>query len=84
MDLDIEYWKMIIGSVIRHGLTTVAGGLVTVGLVAPGDKSSFVQVTTGILVGLIGMGWSMWRKSGRAKVQAELEAVKAKLAAKGT
>jgi hypothetical protein len=78
---DIEYWKMLVGSLVRHGLTSVAGVLVTMGLVAPGDKSSFVQVGSGIVVGLVGLGWSWWRKSGRAKVQAELDATKAKLAA---
>ena len=51
----------IIASIVRHGLTLLAGYLVARGVVSPTASSGFVEGLTGVLVGLIGFGWSLVR-----------------------
>ena len=45
-------------ALLRHGLTTFGGVLVTGGM-ATSDE---VATAAGWIVGLLGMGWSLWRK----------------------
>jgi ABC-type nickel/cobalt efflux system permease component RcnA len=64
---------MIAGLASRHVLTVAAGSLVTLGVLHTGnDETQFIQVGSGILVGLLGIGWSWWQKVGQARVRAEL------------
>lgn len=44
--------------VVRHILTAGAGILVTKGLIDAGQ----VEIIVGSLVGLLGVGWSIWAK----------------------
>lgn len=49
----------VLTPIIRHGLTTAGGVLVTLGLVDPAMQGHFVTIATGIVVGLVGMAWSL-------------------------
>ena len=61
--------KPLIASAVRHGLTLLAGYLVTRGAFSPTTAGGFVEGLSGVLVGLIGFGWSMAR-AGRLGSQA--------------
>lgn len=50
---------MIFPTLVRHGLTAVAGALVAKGLLDPGLSGQFVEVGGGIATGLLGMAMSM-------------------------
>ncbi len=50
--------SMILG-IVRHGLTTVGGVLVSKGVIDDAGWSEAV----GAIVTLIGVGWSIWEKS---------------------
>lgn len=56
-----------LASTIRHGLTVAAGSFVTLGLVQSSDSGNFVQIGTGIVMGLIALGWSWWQKAGQKR-----------------
>lgn len=49
----------IMTPILRHGLTTAAGVLVTVGLLEPNMQGHFVTIVSGIVLGLLGMGLSL-------------------------
>lgn len=49
----------ILTPVLRHGLTAAAGVLVTMGLVDPAMQGHFVTITSGIVLGLVGMAMSL-------------------------
>ncbi len=51
--------KTILTPVLRHGLTTAAGVLVTVGLLDPAMQGHFVTIVSGVVLGLVGMGLSL-------------------------
>lgn len=51
----------IIASLVRHGLTALAGMLVARGYLNPSSSNGMAEFGTGILVGLIGFGWSLAR-----------------------
>jgi membrane protein DedA with SNARE-associated domain len=55
------------GALIRHGLTTVAGILVTVGWVMPAQQANFVDIGTGIVLGVTSLAWSLWQKRNQQK-----------------
>lgn len=44
---------------LRHGLTAAAGVLVTMGLVDPAMQGNFVTISSGIVLGLVGMAMSL-------------------------
>lgn len=76
--MDQDALKMLAASFVRHLLTAVAGWMVSAGLLQTGDQSNFVQITTGIVLGALAIGWSWWQKTGHAAVKAQLESVQAK------
>lgn len=67
--------KMIAGVAARAVMNSAATYMVTMGLVQPNDKGSFIQIGAGVLVGAAGFAWSWWQKSGHAKVEAALRRV---------
>ena len=71
-----DFQQMVLGAVIRHGLTAAAGFLVTNGALSSTDSSKFIQMGTGIAMFLAGLAWSWWQKNGHAKVLAQLNQVK--------
>lgn len=50
-----------IAGLIRHGLTTGAGVLITNGTITEAQG----QTGVGAIMALIGIGWSVWDKWGR-------------------
>ena len=65
-------WQTIAGLIARHVMTSLAGALVTLGLLQASDRNNFISIASGILVGLLGLAWSWWQKAGAAKLKAEL------------
>ena len=59
----------LLSSIVRHGLTLLAGYLVARGAFNPTTAGGFVEGLSGVLVGLIGFGWSLAR-AGRLGTQA--------------
>lgn len=53
----------IIGSIVRTGLATAAGGAITSGVVT----SSQVEVVSGAITALIVVAWSIWQKHRAAQ-----------------
>lgn len=49
----------IMTPILRHGLTTAAGVLVTIGLLDPAMQAHFVTIASGVVLGLLGMGLSL-------------------------
>ena len=64
----------LIASIVRHGLTLLAGYLVASGAFNPTTSAGFVEGLTGVLVGLIGFGWSL-AEAGKLGEQAKTIAV---------
>jgi hypothetical protein len=60
--------KTILAGVVRHGLTTLGGALVTGGYM---DSSSTAAFVGGGMV-LAGVVWSWWQKEGQARALAIL------------
>jgi hypothetical protein len=74
-------WKQfqpIILPQIRHILTGLAGTLVGLGALQGGQTAQFVDIGTGIVVYLIGAGWTWWRTKGQALFDAKVEVLTAK------
>ncbi len=72
--MDSDTLKMIVGLISRHGLTTVAGYLIGLGLLHGGsDESSFITVGSGIVAGAVAIVWSWWQKQGQKEVAAALK-----------
>jgi hypothetical protein len=67
---------MVLGLVLRHMLTGLAGTLVTLGWIGNGDQASFVTMALGILMGAASVAWSWWQKTGHAQVLATLNAIR--------
>lgn len=67
-----EGLKVVLGLIVRHGLTTLGGILGTLGVLQSSQTVQFVTTGTGIVVGLAGVAWSWWEKSGRRQMAAEL------------
>ena len=66
--MDGNLKTMVLGLVVRHLLTSLAGMLVTLGVMNSGDQLQFITIGTGIVVGLATMAWSWWQKVGQAKL----------------
>lgn len=58
---------VILAPIVRHGLTTAGGVLVTVGLLDPAMQGHFVTIASGIILGLAGMAWSLKKNVKAAK-----------------
>jgi hypothetical protein len=58
-----------IAAAIRHGLTILAGSLVTLGWIQGSQTASFVELGSGIALGLIAYLWSLWQKKGLVAMQ---------------
>jgi hypothetical protein len=72
-DMTKQVLQTAAASVIRHGLTTAAGALVTDGLIESGDAAGFVKIGSGIVMGVGALGWSWWQKSGQVAVSDALK-----------
>jgi hypothetical protein len=55
-----------LASFIRHGLTTAAGIIATLGWIQSSQTQSFVDIGSGIALGAIAYGWSLYQKKGLA------------------
>jgi hypothetical protein len=53
---------------VRHGLTVVAGGLITKGALESGQEGAFVQIGSGLATWAAVAAWSWWQKSGQNKL----------------
>lgn len=67
---------MVLGLVVRHALTGLAGTLVTLGWIGNGDQASFITMGTGIAMGAATVTWSWWQKVGHAHVLATLDKIR--------
>lgn len=65
-----SFLQQIIMGQVRHWMTAAAGALVMYHLMKgdPTTVSYFVDISTDIAVGVLGMLWSGWQKSGHAIV----------------
>jgi hypothetical protein len=77
-------WTTIAGLIARHMMTTLAGALVTLGLLQASDQNNFVSIASGIVVGALGLAWSWWQKRGQQAMEGEISYLRARLAAKQT
>jgi hypothetical protein len=73
-----EGLKVVLGLIVRHGLTTLGGILGTLGVLQSSQNAQFVTTGTGIVVGLMGVAWSWWEKSGRRQLSAEVNRLRTK------
>lgn len=71
--------RTITALVARHALTTVAGVLISAGWVDATQKGQFITISTGIVVGAVGVAWSWWQKVGQRKVVEDMARVVARL-----
>lgn len=60
--------SMVIGLMVRHALTSLAATLVTLGVLGSADQTQFTTIGTGIVVGLVSVGWAWWQKVGHVEV----------------
>jgi len=60
--------KTVLALVLRHGLTTLGGMLVSSGYINSSEASGLVG--SGMV--LAGVGWSWWQKKGQAALREEL------------
>lgn len=67
--------SMILGPVVRHGLTTAAGALVADGVI----KDSDTQMYVGAGMAIAGLVWSWWQKRGQKLAVDELQTTVKKL-----
>ena len=65
-------WQTIAGLIARHIMTSLAGALVTLGLLQASDQNNFISIGSGIMVGVLGLAWSWWQKAGYAKLKVDL------------
>lgn len=75
-DTTTQIIQTAIASAIRHGLTVAAGSLVTLGWIQSSQSANFVELMSGIVLGAIAYGWSLWQKKGQAAMAAELNRLK--------
>lgn len=63
-------WKTdiepIVSSVVRHGLTMLAGALATAGAIQPDQQNQFIAITAGICLWGASQLWSAWQKRKQA------------------
>lgn len=72
--MDTEIFKPILAGMVRHGLTTLGGALVTDGVLQSSEVTGFIGA--GMVVA--GAGWSWYQKVGQAKIAALLKKVMAR------
>src|ERR1700691_5385952 len=58
-----------LAAAIRHGLTVAAGSLVTLGWIQGSQSASFVELGSGIVLGILAYLWSLWQKKGLVAMQ---------------
>lgn len=66
--MDETTLKSILAGIVRHGLTTLGGMLVSAGYMQSSDTAGFIG--GGMVVA--GIVWSWWQKRGQALVADEL------------
>lgn len=54
--------QSIATATVRHAVTAAAGALVAKGVLAPGQSDQAVSIGTGLVLGLISLGWSFYQK----------------------
>lgn len=52
----------IIAGQLRHVLTALAGALVAAGAIDAAQTESFVAITSGLVLYVLGAAWSWWQK----------------------
>lgn len=57
-----ELVQYVADDIIRHVLSIIAGTLVTSGALAAGDKTDFVRIGSGVVIGLGTMAWGAVNK----------------------
>jgi len=75
-DTTQQILQTAIAAAVRHSVGILAGSLVTLGWVQSSQQSSFIEMGSGIALGALAYGWSLWQKKGHAAVVAELAALK--------
>ncbi len=60
-----------ITAAVRHGLTVLAGIMVTSGFLASGQSANFTEIGVGIVAAAIGYGWSVMNKAKLVKAAAK-------------
>ena len=58
MDLTV-----IVGSILRHGISALGAYLVAKGYVSADEISGLVETLTGAVLALGTVGWSVWRSN---------------------
>ena len=58
MDLTV-----IVGSILRHGISALGAYLVAKGYVSADEVSGMVETLTGAVLALGTVGWSVWRSN---------------------
>lgn len=53
--------KVIVGSILRHGLSALGAYLVAKGYVTADEVSSLVEVVSGAILAVGTVGWSVYR-----------------------
>lgn len=74
--MDWQFLSPIIMGLVRHGLTALAGALVSAGALQSDQSMQFVTIASGIAVWLIGFAWSVIQKQEIPKLKADLAAFK--------
>ncbi|MBP7649001.1 MAG: hypothetical protein KA744_04075 [Phenylobacterium sp.] len=52
----------ILTSLLRHGLTTVAGMLAVNGAIQENQVTQFVTIGSAVVIWAAGQGWAVWQK----------------------
>lgn len=64
-----DFLKTIVTPTIRHGSTALAGWLVANGVIDGAQGAGFAEAATGLVIGAIAYGWSVWsNKKDAAKL----------------
>lgn len=58
----LGFLKQVFGSAVRHALTVGSGVLLTYGLVDETGATQLVNIGSGIVMGLVALGWSWYLK----------------------
>lgn len=53
--------KVIIGSILRHGLSALGAYLVAAGFITPDEVTGLVEVLSGAIIAVGTIGWSVYR-----------------------
>lgn len=61
-EITLGFLKQAFGSAVRHGLTVASGVLLTYGLVDETGATQLVNIGSGIVAGLVALGWSWYQK----------------------